>query len=229
VENGVGDSSSLAVKRRPRRAKTDRRAGHKRLTRRLRHVAGEQRGWGIVRVPSGAEEDRRQLHRALATANRERARVIHRSTGVLASPGLVLPHSGDFRLQLEALRLGDGSPLPAGLRHRLGQEWAQVQVVAPRMGPWAADRRAWMPTAEEAARQNGRHLLTLKGMGTTRAWVFVMAFFGWRVFQNGTEVGALSGLPPTPDARGHTAAERGLANAGHAHSRALALAMAWGW
>jgi hypothetical protein len=46
------DSASIEVKRRPRRAKTDRLEVHKLLTMRLRHVAGEERVWSIVRGPS---------------------------------------------------------------------------------------------------------------------------------------------------------------------------------
>jgi hypothetical protein len=34
--------------------------------------------------------------------------------------------------------------------------------------------------------------------GENSAWLFVMAFFGWREFRNRREVGALAGLTPTP-------------------------------
>jgi transposase len=140
-----------------------------------------------------------------------------------------MPPSGDFPQPRASLRLWDGSPLPAGLRHRLGQAWEQVQVLAQRMGQWEAERRALMQTAAEAPMQKVRQLLTLKGIGTNRAGVLVMECFGWRGFRNGKAVGALSGLPPTPSASGTTASERGIANAGNDHIRALALEMAWGW
>jgi transposase len=64
VENFVVDSSSLAVTRRHRRAQTERRDLPKLRTMLLRHIAGAKRGWGVVRVPSVEEADRRQLHRA---------------------------------------------------------------------------------------------------------------------------------------------------------------------
>jgi transposase len=64
VENCVVDSSSIEVNRRHRRAKTDRLDVHQLLTMLLRHVAGAQRVWSIVRVPSVEEADRRQRHRA---------------------------------------------------------------------------------------------------------------------------------------------------------------------
>jgi transposase len=133
VENIVVDSSSIEVNRRHRRAKTDRLDVHKLLTMLLRYIAGEQRVWSIVRVPSVEEEDRRQLHRALAATKQDRTRVINRIKGLLASQGLVMSPGRDFPQQLEALRLWDDSPLPAGLRHRLSQAWEHVQALTQRM------------------------------------------------------------------------------------------------
>jgi transposase len=74
-----------------------------------------------------------------------------------------------------------------------------------------------------------RPLLSLQGMGVQSAWGFVMEFCGWRAFRSGQEVGALRGLPPTPQARGTSTDEWGIAKAGNRHSRALAIEMAWGW
>ena len=126
VENIVVDSASIEVNRRYRRAKTDRLEVQKLLTLLLRHAAGAKKVWSVVRVPSVAEEDRRQLHRAFTTAKRDRTRVSNRIQGLRASHGLVLPPGRDVPQQLEHLRLGDGAPLPAGLRHRLQQEGAHV-------------------------------------------------------------------------------------------------------
>ena len=67
------------------------------------------------------------------------------------------------------------------------------------------------------------------GIGIKSAWLFVMEFFGWRAFRNRKEVGALSGLTPTPYASGNTAYEQGIAKAGNAHIRAMASEIAWGW
>jgi hypothetical protein len=52
---------------------------------------------------------------------------------------------------------------------------------------------------------------------------------GGRAVRHRQEGGALSGLPPTPSARGHPASAPGSAKAGTAHRRARALEMAWGW
>jgi transposase len=84
-------------------------------------------------------------------------------------------------------------------------------------------------TAEDAVTQKVQPLLMLKGIGIKRAWLFVMEFFGWRALRHRQEVGALSGLTPTPYARGTTADEQGIAKAGNAPIRARAMEMAWGW
>ena len=78
------ESSSLEVQRRSRRAQTARLEVYTRLTLRQRQAAGERQGWSVVRVPSVDAEARRQLHRELRTAQRDRTRVIHRMQGLLA-------------------------------------------------------------------------------------------------------------------------------------------------
>src|SRR4029453_16306778 len=88
VENLVIDSASIEVNRRYRRAKTDRLDVHKLLTMLLRHAAGEKKVWSIVRVPSVADEDRRQLHREPLTTKRDRTRVSNRTKGWLAGYGI---------------------------------------------------------------------------------------------------------------------------------------------
>jgi transposase len=97
------------------------------------------------------------------------------------------------------------------------------------MAPLEAERRAVLQTAEEAVTQKVPQLLRLKGSGSKSAWLFVMEFFGGRACHNRQEVGALSGLTPTPYASGHTASEQGIATAGNAPSRAMAMEIAWGW
>jgi transposase len=76
MENLVVDSASIDVNRRHRRGKTDRLDVHKLLTMLLRRMAGEQKVWSVVRVPSMADEERQQLHRELLTTKRDRMRVI---------------------------------------------------------------------------------------------------------------------------------------------------------
>jgi hypothetical protein len=61
----------------------------------------------------------RPRHRALAACKQARASPLTRLKGLLRSQGVRLTRLSKFPEQLDALRLGDGSPLPSGLRRRV--------------------------------------------------------------------------------------------------------------
>jgi transposase len=228
VAHSVVESSSLTVKRHDRRAQTARLKVSKLRTRLMRHVAGARQVWSVGHVPSVDADDRRPRHRALRTANGDRTRVSNRLKGWLAAQGLTRPRHGDFLQPREPLRLGDGAPVPPGLRPRLVREGEPLAGLSRQMAQVAADRQERRRSAEETAMAHVRQLLTLQGMGVHSAWGLVMELFGGRAFRSGTAVGALSGLPPTPHARGTIADELGSAQAGQRDIRALALDIAWG-
>jgi transposase len=229
VENIVVDSASLEVNRRYRRAPTDRLDVHKLLTRLLRHAAGEKQVWSVVRVPSGVDEDRRQLHRERLTTKRDRTRVIKRIKGLLAGYGMRLTLQGEVEPEREEVRQWDGSPLPAALRARLKREWHKVQQLTEQVGSLEAERRAEWRAHEERIMEQVRQLATLRGMGVNSAWLFVMAFFAWRDLQTPKQVGALAGLTPMPYQSGQASRELGITKAGHGYMRTMAIEIAWGW
>jgi hypothetical protein len=70
----VVDASSIEVNRRARRAKTDRLDAGKLVTMLVRYHSGERKAWSVVRVPSGDDEDARQLHRAGAAGSKGSAK-----------------------------------------------------------------------------------------------------------------------------------------------------------
>ena len=149
VTNAVVDSASIEVKRRYRRAKTDRLDVHKLLTMLLRHAAGEKKVWSVVRVPSVDDEDRRQLPRELLTTKRDRTRVSNRSKGLLAGYGIRMGWQGDVETQLEAVRQWDGAPLPTALRARLQREWQKVQPLTEPSGRLETERQEAVRTRKE--------------------------------------------------------------------------------
>jgi transposase len=229
IENHVVDSSSIEVNRRQRRAKSDRLDVHKLLTMLLRYLAGEKKVWSVVRVPSVEAEDRRQLHRELLTAKRDRTRVTNRIQGLLAGHGVRIELQGDGPAQLREMRQWDGSPLPPALQGRLEREWQKVRFLTAQIEALEAERRELLRTSVEPVVGQVRQLNTLRGIGTNSAWLYVMEFFAWRQFRNRKQVGALAGLTPTPHQSGQSRHELGIAKAGNRHIRAMAIEMAWGW
>jgi len=229
VENLVVDSASIEVNRRAKRAKTDRLDVGKLLTMLIRYHCGEKKVWSVVNVPSVEAEDKRHLHRQLASFKVDRTRHINRIKGLLAGQGVRMPVGADFLQKLDGVRLWDGSLLPKGLRSRLEREYACLQFVDRQIKELEAERTEAIRTSDDPSVEKVRGLMRLRGIGENSAWLFVMEFFGWRDFHNRREVGALAGLTPTPYQSGDESQEQGISKAGNRPIRAMAVEIAWGW
>jgi transposase len=235
VDNYVIEAASIEVNRRARRAKSDGLDVGRLLRLLLRYTAGERKAFAVVRVPTVAQEDGRQLHRALGTWQRERTRVRNRIRGLLATQGVRCAVGRDFGPQLAILPRWDGQPLPPALRDRLEREWTLLQLVEAQMSALTAARQHQLavPTPDAAAGDEAaaqvHQLMTLRGIGETSAWVFVREGLGWRHFRNRREVAAFVGVVPTPYQSGTTARELGISKAGNARLRAMLHEISWAW
>ena len=240
VANVVVDASSIEVNRRARRAKADALDVEKLAEMLLRYHAGERRVWHVVRVPSVADEDRRQLERERMSRVQEHTRLLNRIRGLLVTQGVLLPLRGDVPATLARVRLWDGSPLPPALLTRITREWQRVETVAAELRALEAERRALLsprrfgpsPTAadpERAVAGCARQLLQLRSIGPTIAWALTTELFAWRQFRNRRELGAVLGLVPTPYQSGTSHHEQGISRAGNARLRGLAVELAWLW
>jgi transposase len=229
VENLVVDSSSIEVNRRARRAKTDRMDVEKLLAMLLRYVGGERTVWRIVRVPSEADEHRRQLHRELMTLKHDRTRVTNRIAGLLATVGVPPKVDVRFRARLDRLLQWNGQPLAAALRIRLAREWQKVELLTVQIRDLEQTRRAMLRESDDEAVALVRRLLELRGIGDNAAWLYVMELFAWREFRNRRQVGASTGLVGTPYKSGTLDHEQGISKAGNKRVRTMAVQIAWGW
>jgi transposase len=230
VENLVVDSSSIEVKRRERKAKTDRLDVQKLLIMLIRYHLGERKVWSVVQVPSPEEEDRGQFHRELSALGKERTRTSNRIKGLLATQGIRL--KGRLNLsedQLDAIRLWDGSELPVGLKNRLKWEWEHLSFIEVRIRSLETDRRRALRQSEAPDSPKIQQLAMLRGIGPNGAWVLVREFFGWRKFNNRKELGSLAGLTPTPFRSGALIREQGISKAGNRHVREIAIELGWSW
>jgi transposase len=229
VTNHVVDSSSIEVKRRARRAKTDRLDLSGLLTLLARYLAGDRRAWRVVRVPSIAAEDARHLHRTWHTLQNDRTRLIARLQGLLLTQGLRLRMTETFLTQLAAARLWDETPVPAGLKARLTHVWTQLDLVNQQIKELDKERAA-LPADESTT--TGRcvaRLPTLRGIGPVGTWVLATEIFGWRQIRNARQLGGLVGLAPAPYQSGETAHDQGISRTGNKHVRHLMVQLAWTW
>jgi transposase len=229
IANLVVDSASIEVNRRAKRAKTDRLDVGKLARMLVRYDSGEKKVWSVVHVPSVAAEDRRHLHRELATLKADRTRHINRIKGLLATQGVRMPVQTDFLVRLDKVRLWDGSGVPPGLRTRLEQEYTCLQFVHQQILALEAERRELLRTSDEPYVAQVRQLLRLRGIGENSAWPFVVELFSWRQFRNRRQIGGLLGLAPTPFQSGDEQRELGISKAGPGQVRGLTIEIAWGW
>jgi transposase len=229
VENLVVDSSSIEMKRRAKRAKTDRLDAGKLVGMLLRWLHGDKKVWSVVRVPTEEEEDRRQLHRELMTAKRDRGRLTNRIKGLLFAQGIYLVKLQDLPQTLPGLRTWSGKALPERLMQRLLREWEKVEQLGMQINQLNAVRRRMLKKGEDAGTQCARKLFALRGIGPSAAWLFALEFFAWREFRNVRQVGSLAGLTPTPYQSGKDGREQGIDKSGNRWIRALAIEIAWGW
>jgi transposase len=229
VQNIVVDSSSIEVNRRARRAKSDKLDVVKLGEQLIRYHAGETRVWSVVRVPTPAQEDRRQTQRELMTTRREYARLVVRIKSLLTAQGVQVGPRGTVPEHLRSLRMWNGEPLPERLLERLEREVAKVQMLALQIRDLERQRKHWLKSASDPVVDLVRRMLKIRGIGPETAWLLTMELFSWRKFNNGRELGALVGLCPTPHQSGTIRHELGITKAGNRHVRALLVEIAWGW
>jgi transposase len=229
IENLVVDSSSIEVDRRAKRAKTDRIDVGKLLNMLIRYHSGEEKVWRVVHVPSVEAEDMRHLHRQLLARKVDRTRHIGRIKGLLATQGVNVPIHVDFLDTLAAARMWNGDLLPPGLRARVEREYESLRYMEQQIKELEGERDELIESSEHPSIEKVRRLMRLRAIGPNSAWLFVMEFFGWRLFRNRREVGGLSGLTPTPYQSGEDSREQGISKAGNRQVRAMAIEIAWCW
>jgi transposase len=227
--NTVVDSSSIEVNRRARRAKSDKLDVVKLVTMLIRYQGGEQRVWRVVRVPTQAEEDQRQLHRELAVLRRDRSAVIIRVKSLLATQGVAGGSRAVLPETIDVLRIWSGERLPERLAERLKLECARVTSFDTHIRMLERRRKQELRHGRGRALSLVRKLMRLRGIGIESAWIYVMELFAWRELKNMRQVGALAGLTPSPYQSGETNHERGISKAGNRHVRGIAIEIAWGW
>ena len=229
ITNSIVDSASIEVNRRRRRTKTDRLDACKLATMLIRAEAGERKVWSVVKVPTPTDEDRRQVHRELLFARRDRGRHTNRIKGLLAAQGVPLARIQELPSHLVTARLWDETPLPPLLRVRLAREWDTVLGYTARIRVLRQERRALLKATDDPAIAQVWQLNQLMGIGIDSAWLYVMEFYAWREFRNRRQVGGLAGLTDTHYQSGDLQHEQGISKAGNRWVRALAINTAWAW
>jgi transposase len=230
IESHVVDAASILTSRRRRRAKTDRIDGEALLRTLLAHKRGEPRVCAMVRAPSPEEEDRRRLCRERRTLVAERVAHVNRIKGLLFAQGICdyEPLRSDRRQRLEALRTGDGRPLPPYLKAQIGHELDRLELLLEQLKTVEAERNALLEPANDVAPVAVKALAGLRGIGpelTAMLWSECL----FRSFRNRRQIAAYAGLAPTPWQSGSVQHEQGVSKSGNPRLRSTMIQPAWLW
>ena len=231
IESHVVDPASIAVDRRHRRAKTDVIDGEMLLRTLMAWARGERRVCSMVRPPSPDEEDRRRLTRERGTLLKERTQHTNRIKGLLAGQGIADydPLRKDRLARLDALRTGDGRPLPERLKAEIRREIERVDLVVSQMAVVERERDALVGmTSDPAPETAAAVLVRLKGIGPelgSLIWLEAL----YRGFSNRRQIAAYAGLAPSPWQSGGTDREQGISKSGNRRLRHALVELAWFW
>jgi transposase len=229
IESHVVDPASIATSRRRRRAKTDKIDGEALVRALLAYKRGEPRVCAMLRVPTPEEEDRRRISRERKALTNERVRHVNRVKGLLFAQGVsgYEPLRRDRRKRLEALKTGDGRPLPAHLQAQVGRELDRLELLLEQIKTVEAARDA-MLAAVPIVSPAPAMLLNLKGIGPEFAAVLWSEGLS-RHFNNRRQVAAYAGLAPTPWQSGSVDHDQGVSKAGNPRLRTTLIQTAWLW
>ena len=223
------DSSSIETSRGRKHVKTDRVDVEKLLDLLLRYCLGFRKAFRVVRVPDEAAEAAQRLHREDEYLLKQRGRIGNRIKSLLVAQGISeMSLGGDFVGRLEAVRLWHGEGLSAQLKTELIRLHLQYALFDSQLSELAATYVAELSTDSPVA-QKRRRLERLKSVGPKSSRVLSAEVFGWRVFSNGKQVGAMAGLTPTPSQSGDTRTEQGISKAGNRRVRRVMIELAWLW
>ena len=231
IESHVVDPASIAVDRRHRRAKTDVIDGEMLLRTLMAWARGERRVCSMVRPPSPDVEDRRRLTRERGTLLKERTQHTNRIKGLLAGQGIADydPLRKDRLARLDALRTGDGRPLPERLKAEIRREIERVDLVVSQMAMVERERDALVGmTSDPAPETAAAVLVRLKGIGPelgSLIWLEAL----YRGFSNRRQIAAYAGLAPSPWQSGGTDREQGISKSGNRRLRHALVELAWFW
>jgi transposase len=222
-------STSVAVSREPRRAKTDRLDTEMLIRVFLGWLRGEPRHCKMVAIPTLEEEDARRPSREREILVGERTRIINRMKAALARLGIrgFKPGLLTAPQKLDALRTPEETPIPPNMLDEMRRDMARLAWVREQIN---AIEQARLERLERAP-STGRHamvrmLARVIGVGVETADMLVQEVLS-RNLRDRRAVARYAGLTGSPDESGSKRREQGLSKAGNARVRRGLIQLAW--
>ena len=229
IEAHVIHSTSVAISREHRRAKTDRLDTAMLLRVFLGWLRGERGHCGMVAVPTIEEEDAKRPNRERESLVGERTRIVNRMKSALARLGIrgFKPELRKAPQRLEGLRTPDDQPIPPNTLDEFHRDLARLAMVREQI---AAIEQGRLERLEQAP-ETGPHamvrlLASVIGVGVETADMLVQEVLS-RNLRDRRAVARYAGLTGSPDESGSRRREKGLARSGNARVRRGLIQLAW--
>jgi len=229
VEAHVIHSTSVAVSREHRRAKTDRLDTGMLIRVFLGWLRGERGHCGMVAIPTLADEDAKRPSRERENLVAERTRISNRLKSALARLGIrgFKPTLRKAPQRLAGLRTLEGMPIPPNTVAEMQRDMARLAVVREQIDEI---ERARLQALQQAAK-SGPHamvrlLARIVGVGIETADMLVHEVLT-RNLRDRRAVARYVGLTGTPDESGSKRREKGLAKSGNSRVRRGLIQLAW--
>jgi transposase len=229
IEVHIIHSTSVAVSREHRRAKTDRLDTAMLMRVFLGWLRGERGHCGMVAIPAIEEEDAKRPSRERESLVEEKNRITNRMKSTLARLGIrgFKPHLRKAPERLAALRTPEGSAIPPNTLDELRRDMARLAVVR---GQIKEIEQARLERLEQAPAEGPnamvRLLARIVGVGVETADMLVREVLS-RNLRDRRAVARYAGLTGSPDESGSKRREKGLAKAGNARVRRGLIQLAW--
>jgi transposase len=229
TEAHVIHSTSVAISREHKRAKTDRLDTAMLIRVFQGWLRGERGHCGMVAVPTIEEEDAKRPSRERENLIGERTRIINRMKSVLAWLGIrgFKPELRKARVLLESLRTPEELPIPPNTLDEIRRDIARLAIVRDQI---KAIEQARLEHLEQVP-QTGpnamvRLLASVLGVGLETADMLVQEVLS-RNLRDRRAVARYAGLTGAPDESGAKRREKGLTKSGNARVRRGMIQLAW--
>src|SRR6201997_1834670 len=229
VEAHVIHSTSVAVSREHRRAKTDRLDTGMLMRVFLGWLRGERGHCGMVAIPTMEEEDARRPNRERESLVNERSRIVNRMKSALARLGIrgFKPHLRKAPERLAGLRTAEGTGLPANIIEEFRRDMARLALVREQISSIEKTRAERLEQAPDTGPHAMVRLLArVIGIGIETADMLVREVLS-RNLRDRRALARYAGLTGSPDESGLKSREKGLAKAGNARVRRGLIQLAW--
>jgi len=229
IEVHVIHSTSVAVSREHRRAKTDRLDTAMLLRVFMGWLRGERGHCGMVAVPTIEEEDAKRPHRERENLVGEKTRIVNRMKAALIRLGIrgFKPELRRAPLKLDGLRTPEGLPIPPNTLDEIRRDLARLAMVREQID-LIEQARLERITQGPKTGPNAmvRLVASIVGVGVETADMLVREVLS-RDLRDRRAVARYAGLTGSPDESGSKRREKGLARAGNARVRRGLIQLAW--